>query len=466
MPPNGQGIAALLALDILDGLRPAARSTAAPADRGDEARLRRRARVRRRPGGDCRCPVGACSTRSTLAGRRALIGDRAGDAAARRPGPGGTVYLCTADADGMMVSLIQSNYMGFGSYVVVPGHRLRRCRTGAPASRSIPATRTSAAPGKRPFHTIIPGFLTRGGAPVGPFGVMGGHMQPQGHVQVVLATVDDGLDPQAALDAPRWYWHAGRRVAVEPDLSPRPGRRRCGCVAGHEVTVAAEPAGFGYGQAIWRSPDGGLRRRHRAARRRRRADRATDAARPRRPARGAASTAPRYRPTGPERGPVGLRRRADPAGEVVAQRGRVAEAGAGGDRVDAEVGLLQQPPREQDALAGEPVVRGGAGLGPEPAGERARRHVRPGRPATRRCAAGRGGRAPRQQRLQGRRVAGRGDRRLDVLGLAAVAVRRHHHAPGERGGDRRAVLLRGPGAGTQSMPAAVPALVRMLSSAT
>jgi len=109
------------------------------------------------------------------------------------------------------------------------------------------------APRKRPFHTIIPGFLTRGGEPVGPFGVMGGHMQPQGHVQLIAATLDDGLDPRAALAAPRWYWHAGRQVAVEPELAGMVPDLRD---RGHEVRVEPERSLFGYGQAIWRLPGG------------------------------------------------------------------------------------------------------------------------------------------------------------------------------------------------------------------
>ena len=111
------------------------------------------------------------------------------------------------------------------------------------------------APGKRPFHTIIPGFLTRGGQAVGPFGVMGGHMQPQGHLQLVAATVDGGLDPQAALAAPRWYWHTGRQLRVEPELD----RALCDELRrrGHQVTVDPSRTGFGFGQAIWCAPDGG-----------------------------------------------------------------------------------------------------------------------------------------------------------------------------------------------------------------
>ncbi|MFC0533447.1 gamma-glutamyltransferase [Phytohabitans kaempferiae] len=96
--------------------------------------------------------------------------------------------------------------------------------------------------------------MTRGGAPVGPFGVMGGHMQPQGHLQVIMSTVD-GLDPQAALGAPRWYWQSGRSVLVEEGLADAATlsdlERR-----GHQLTVEREPSAFGYGQAIWRLPDG------------------------------------------------------------------------------------------------------------------------------------------------------------------------------------------------------------------
>jgi gamma-glutamyltranspeptidase/glutathione hydrolase len=133
-------------------------------------------------------------------------------------------------------------------------------RTGGAGFVLDPAHPNVVAPGKRPYHTIIPGFLTRDGAPVGPFGVMGGHMQPQGHLQVIASTVDDGLDPQTALGMPRWYWHAGRRLGVEPALietevgsAAVDGLRR----RGHEAIVVDEPAAFGYGQAIWRLSGGG-----------------------------------------------------------------------------------------------------------------------------------------------------------------------------------------------------------------
>lgn len=109
-------------------------------------------------------------------------------------------------------------------------------------------------PGKRPFHTIIPGFLTREGAAIGPFGVMGGHMQPQGHMQMIVNTLDYDMNPQASLDAPRWFWGEERRVQVEPTVSPtivEMLRQR-----GHEMNVDDEIDFVGRGQIIWRLPSG------------------------------------------------------------------------------------------------------------------------------------------------------------------------------------------------------------------
>ncbi|MEV7231590.1 gamma-glutamyltransferase family protein [Polymorphospora sp. NPDC051019] len=256
LPPNGQGVAALMALAILDGVdlagMPAARRlhwqieatklgfADAHAYVADPERVS--------------VPTAGLLDPAYVAARRALIGERAGTPGPGDPARGGTVYLCAADRDGLMVSLIQSNYLGFGSYVVVPGLGFGLQNRGAGFSLD-PAHPNVVAPGKRPYHTIIPGFLTRGGEPVGPFGVMGGHMQPQGHVQVISSTLDGGLDPQAALDAPRWYWHAGRSLLVEPGLDGDVVADLRG--RGHEITVEPEPSTFGYGQAIWRLPDGG-----------------------------------------------------------------------------------------------------------------------------------------------------------------------------------------------------------------
>ncbi len=112
------------------------------------------------------------------------------------------MYLCTADSDGRMVSFIRSNYMGFGSGVVVPGTgiALQNRGHGFTLEDGHP---NQVAPGKRPYHTIIPGFITKNGTPLAAFGVMGGDMQPQGHVHTVLGIVDHRLNPQSVFDAPR-----------------------------------------------------------------------------------------------------------------------------------------------------------------------------------------------------------------------------------------------------------------------
>jgi gamma-glutamyltranspeptidase / glutathione hydrolase len=193
-----------------------------------------------------------------LAGRAALIDpNRAGDPGAGSPKPGGTILLTTADARGTMVALIQSNYLGFGSGIVIPGTGIHLQDRGACFTLS-PGHPNQLAGGKRPYHTIIPGFLTRVGAagapePLMAFGVMGGFMQPQGHLQVATRVIDFHQNPQAALDAPRWQVGAGKHVSIEPGFAPslyQDLKRR-----GHELTIApARTIAFGSGQAILRLP--------------------------------------------------------------------------------------------------------------------------------------------------------------------------------------------------------------------
>ncbi len=256
LPPNGQGLAALAALKILDGFE---LRSATPAQRHHlqiEAVKLALSDAHRYIADPAHTPVPVTDLLSDgYAGqRRALIADKALLPEPGEPDRGGTVYVCTADSSGMMVSLIQSNYLGFGAHVVPPGTGVSLHCRGAGFSRDA-GHPNCLAPGKRPFHTIIPGFLTRDTTPVGPFGIMGGHMQPQGHVQVVVNTVDLGMDPQAALDAPRWYWAAQRRVHVEPEL---PARVRSALAErGHEITTEGATDLVGCGQAIWRSAGGG-----------------------------------------------------------------------------------------------------------------------------------------------------------------------------------------------------------------
>jgi gamma-glutamyltranspeptidase/glutathione hydrolase len=167
---------------------------------------------------------------------------------------GDTIYLTAADKDGMMVSLIQSNYRGMGSGLVADHLGFMFQDRGELYSLDPKEANVYAA-GKRPFHTIIPGFLTQQGRAVGPFGVMGGHMQPQGHLQLISNTLDAGMDPQAALDEPRWYWAQGREVHAE--LGIPAGIREELAARGHQVTAGDATELTGCGQAIWQLPGGG-----------------------------------------------------------------------------------------------------------------------------------------------------------------------------------------------------------------
>ena len=187
--------------------------------------------------------------------RAAMIdGYRAQDPGPSSPISGGTVYLTTADAAGTMVSYIQSNYTGFGSGIVIPGTGISMQNRGA-CFTTTAGHPNQVGPGKRPYHTIIPGFVTRGSEAVMSFGVMGGLMQPQGHVQVVIRLADYGQNPQAALDAPRWRIDGGLKVSIEPGLDPAVYdslRKR-----GHDLSIAERrTVSHGGGQAIYRLEDG------------------------------------------------------------------------------------------------------------------------------------------------------------------------------------------------------------------
>lgn len=187
--------------------------------------------------------------------RRSLITDQAMMPEAGDPSRSGTVYLATADKEGNMVSFIQSNYMGFGSGIVVPDTGIALQNRGHNFSLDSNHANKLVG-GKRTYHTIIPGFLTKGHVPIGPFGVMGGFMQPQGHVQVIMNTVDFGMHPQAALDAPRWQWLKEKQVEVEHRF---PHHIAVGLAQrGHKISIQLEPNSFGRGQIIWRDPETGV----------------------------------------------------------------------------------------------------------------------------------------------------------------------------------------------------------------
>ncbi|WP_207915948.1 gamma-glutamyltransferase family protein [Aquabacter spiritensis] len=261
LPPNGQGIATLITLGILDALGVGA----APVDSLETTHLMIEATKLALADLDHYVADPDAMTidpRSLL--DPAYLAERAREVSAsearlpsfKGPKPGGTVYLSAADANGMMVSFIQSNYMGFGSGVVVPGTGISLQNRGTSFTLD-PAHPNCVAPGKRPFHTIIPGFvMDGGGAPLMSFGVMGGPMQAQGHTQMVLRTLKYGQSPQAAADAPRWRVVQGRKVAVEPGLGAEliEGLAKLG----HEIVVEPPEAVFAFGgaQLVLRGADG------------------------------------------------------------------------------------------------------------------------------------------------------------------------------------------------------------------
>jgi gamma-glutamyltranspeptidase/glutathione hydrolase len=267
MPPNSQGIAALQMLAILEGfdLKSMGFGSADALHVMVEAKklaFEDRARFYADPA-FASVPVAGLIGSAYAAERRGKIRmDRAmravepGNPAASE---GDTVYLTTADESGMMVSLIQSNYRGMGSGVAPKGLGFVLQDRGELFSL-VEGEANSYAPGKRPFQTIIPAFLTKDGVPVASFGVMGGDMQPQGHVQVIVNLLDFGMNLQEAGDAPRWH-HGGSSeptgeratdggfVELESGLGPEVARELV--ARGHAVRVASGETFGGY-QAILR----------------------------------------------------------------------------------------------------------------------------------------------------------------------------------------------------------------------
>jgi gamma-glutamyltranspeptidase/glutathione hydrolase len=261
IPPNGQGIAALITLGILGNfdLATLARDGVDSQHLQIEAMKLAFADVYRYVADEASMEVTAQQMLdpSYLKQRAALIDmKKAQDFKAGNPAKGGTIYLTAADENGMMVSFIQSNYMGFGSGCVEPafgislqnrGHAFA-VRTGGLNPANL------VAPGKRPFHTIIPAFLTKDGQPVMSYGVMGANMQPQGHVQTLVRMLDYQQNPQTACDAPRWRYNDGLVINVESAMDPHTVK---GLQAlGHQMEVINDSyQDFGSGQFIWRMGD-------------------------------------------------------------------------------------------------------------------------------------------------------------------------------------------------------------------
>ena len=258
MPPNGHGITVLMALNMLKGLEMGEnRECAAAYHKMIEATKLAFVDTKKFVADPryMRTKVEDMLSDRYAGVRRALIGDKAVYPEAGDPSCGGTVYFCTADGEGNMVSYIQSNYMGFGSGVVIPGTGISIQDRGANFSLD-PESDNYLEGGKKSYHTIIPGFLCKDGQAVGPFGVMGGFMQPQGHVQVVVNAIDFHMNPQESLDAPRFQWVGEKKIQLEREVPAHIAQALAGM--GHQVEIVNANTGMGRGQIIWRTEDGAL----------------------------------------------------------------------------------------------------------------------------------------------------------------------------------------------------------------
>jgi gamma-glutamyltranspeptidase/glutathione hydrolase len=266
-PPNGQGLAALLALAMLDGGELPLVGSAERAHLQIEA-LRlgfADARWYVTDPAFAPAPLEELLSSEYVTARRAQIDPERAATSVMRGSPvgiPGTVYHCAIDAAGNACSVVSSTFASFGSGITPPGlgFTLQNRACGFVLDPRHP---NAYAPGKRPYHTIIPGMLTYAdGSLWGPFGVMGGPMQPQGHLQVVMSLVDDGVAPQEALNRPRFFIEPeidGGRVYLETGVA---GSVAAGLRSrGHEVVADPDTKGrsmFGRGQVILRQPDGSL----------------------------------------------------------------------------------------------------------------------------------------------------------------------------------------------------------------
>ncbi len=257
IPPNGQGIAAQMALGILENFDVGAISV----DSADSLHLQIEAM--KLAFADLYEHVSDIDTmqvkpadllnKDYLRARSRLIDmKKAQSFPYGTPRAAGTVYLTAADDSGMMISYIQSNYQGFGSGIVVDGISMQNRGYGFVLQ---PGHANVIAPRKRPFHTIIPAFLTQNGQPVMSFGVMGGSIQAQAHLQIMVRQVDHRQNPQAASDAPRWRLDDQLTVQLEHDM---PAVTIEGLKArGHRTTQSDRLATeFGRGQFIYKLDDG------------------------------------------------------------------------------------------------------------------------------------------------------------------------------------------------------------------
>lgn len=257
MPPNSQGIVVLMALNILKGYEFTNRDSIGTIHKQIEA-----VKLAFEDGmksitdpNNMSVPVDWLLSESYAEQRRKKIKGKATAIKTHKSLDGGTVYIATADSDGNMVSFIQSNYKGFGSGLVVPDTGISLNNRGY--GFSLDESQINCiAPMKKTYHTIIPGFISKKDTPIGPFGLMGGFMQPQGHVQVIMNSIDFKMNPQSVLDAPRWKWSGENKVDVEYQFqtSLANALERMG----HKINLELDCVPFGKGQIIWKTSDKAL----------------------------------------------------------------------------------------------------------------------------------------------------------------------------------------------------------------
>ena len=257
IPPNGHGITVLMALNILTQLELEDMNSFNSTHYQIEALKLAFVDVKKYVADpkSMKVSIEELLSMDYAKSRANLIKDRAIMPEVGKPFQGGTVYLATADQYGNMVSYIQSNYMGFGSGIVIPNTGIAMHNRGCNFNLDTESGNCLEG-GKKSYHTIIPGFLMKDGKPVGPFGVMGAFMQPQGHLQVLINTIEYKLNPQDALDRPRWQWTGDKTIEIEQafdnNLALQLER------AGHDIVVKADSTSFGRGEIIWRDDNGVL----------------------------------------------------------------------------------------------------------------------------------------------------------------------------------------------------------------
>ena len=256
IPPNGHGITVLMALNILKNFN-------LDTNRENIDNYHKIIESLKLAFADCKSYITDLSemevsvkdllSEDYAKKRSEMISEKAIEPTRGEPYSPGTVYLCSADKEGNMVSFIQSNYMGFGSGLVVPNTGIALHNRGN--NFSLDKSHVNVVkPFKKPYHTIIPGFICKNNEAVGAFGVMGAFMQPQGHLQVLTNLIDFNLNPQEALDAPRWQWIKGKSIEVEKDMG-KDIIEELKC-RGHDVKVIEDYTDMGRGEIILKTGNG------------------------------------------------------------------------------------------------------------------------------------------------------------------------------------------------------------------